>query len=85
MTRDLDVLHCPPVVVALHLVVEHLALFGGGVGDELRLNNLQDVVADVRQFRLDLRLVVPNEGKLVTLHHSDKCEGHRRLVTEAVA
>lgn len=55
------------MVVTLHLVVEHLALLRGGVGDELGLDNLQDVVADVREFGLDLRFVVADEGKLVAL------------------
>lgn len=60
------------MVVALHLVVEHLALLRGGVGDELGLDDLQDVVADVREFRLDLRLVVADQGKLVALKQKKK-------------
>lgn len=55
------------MVVALHLVVEHLALLRGGVGDQLRLDDLEDVVADVGQLRLDLRLVVTDQGELVAL------------------
>lgn len=60
------------MVVPLHLVVEHLALLRGGVGDELGLDDLQDVVADVREFRLDLRLVVADQGKLVALKQGKK-------------
>lgn len=60
------------MVVALHLVVEHLALLRRGVGDELGLDDLQDVVADVRQFGLDLRLVVADQGELVALKQQKK-------------
>ena len=56
-----------PVVVALHLVVEHLALLRGGVGDQLGFDDLEDVVADVCQLRLDLGLVVADQGQLVAL------------------
>lgn len=56
-----------PVVVTLHLVVKDLALFRCGVGDQLRLDDLEDVIADVRQFRLDLRLVVSDQRQLVAL------------------
>lgn len=58
---------CSPVVVTLHLVVEHLALLGGGVGDKFRLDDLQDVIADVGQLRLNLRLVVTDKRQLVAL------------------
>lgn len=57
-----------PVVVALHLIVEHLALLGCGVGDKLCLDDLQDVLTDVGQLFLDLGLVVADEWKLVALH-----------------
>lgn len=60
------------MVVTLHLVVEDLALLRGGVGDQLGLDDLQDVVTDVRQFGLDLRLVVADQGKLVALKQKTK-------------
>lgn len=55
------------MVVTLHLVVENLALLRGGVGDQLGLDDLEDVVADVREFRLDLGLVVADQRQLVAL------------------
>ena len=60
------------MVVALHLVVEHLALLRGGVGDQLGFNDLEDVVADVCQLRLDLGLVVTDQGQLVALRGGEK-------------
>lgn len=56
-----------PVVVTLHLVVEHLALLRGRVRDQLGLDDLQDIVADVRELGLDLRFVVADERELVAL------------------
>lgn len=61
-----------PVVVALHLVVEYLPLLRGGVGDQLSFDDLEDVVADVCQLRLDLGLVVADQGQLVALRR-EKC------------
>jgi hypothetical protein len=55
------------VVVALHLVVEHLALLRIGVGDQLVLDDLQNVTADVllqqttqRMARLSSSLLASN-------------------------
>lgn len=59
--------HCSPMVVTLHLVVEDLPFLRCGVGDQLGLNDLQNVVADVRQFCLDLGLVILDERKLLSL------------------
>jgi hypothetical protein len=53
------------VVVACHLVVEYLALAGGGVRDELTLDNLEDLVTDALELSLDLGLVVTDQGQLV--------------------
>lgn len=64
----------PPVVVALHLVVEDLALLRGGVGDQLGLDDLEDVVADVCQLRLDLGLIVADQGQLVALRAGKVCK-----------
>lgn len=55
------------MVVALHLVVEHLALLRCGVGDQLGLDDLEDIIANVREFCLDLRLVVADQRQLVAL------------------
>lgn len=63
------------MVVPLHLVVEHLALLRGGVGDKLRLDDLQDVVADVREFCLNLGLVVADQWQLVTLCYAGENGG----------
>lgn len=62
------------MVVALHLVVEDLALLRSGVGDQLSLDDLEDIVADVRQFRLDLGLVVADQGQLVALYRGGNWE-----------
>mmetsp|Transcript_64622 Transcript_64622/g.145771 ORF Transcript_64622/g.145771 Transcript_64622/m.145771 type:complete len:253 (+) Transcript_64622:311-1069(+) len=53
------------VVVALHLVVEHLALLVGRVGHQVVDDDGQDVVADLDELVLDLRLVVLDELELV--------------------
>ena len=42
------------VVVALHLVVEDLGLSGVGAGDEVLVQHVQDVLADVLQLLLNL-------------------------------
>ena len=55
------------VVVALHLVVEDLAFFGGGVGDEFLLEDLEDISADVEQFLLDLLSVLSDNRDSVAL------------------
>lgn len=55
------------MVVSLHLVVEDLSFLRCGVGDQLGLNYLQNIVADVRQFCLDLGLVILDERKLLGL------------------
>lgn len=46
------------VVIALHFVVEHLALAGRRARDQMFVEHFQDVGADVAQFLLDLRAVV---------------------------
>ena len=55
------------MVVALHLVVEHLALLVGGSGHELVRDDLQDLVADVHELLLDGLLVVADQLQLVGL------------------
>mmetsp|Transcript_58861 Transcript_58861/g.127772 ORF Transcript_58861/g.127772 Transcript_58861/m.127772 type:complete len:252 (-) Transcript_58861:13-768(-) len=55
------------VVVTLHLVVEDLAFLRVGVGDELVLDNLENVRADIDKLVLDLGLVVTNKGKALSL------------------
>ena len=73
-----------PVVVALHLVVEDLALLRSGVGDQFRLDDLEDVVADVGQFRLDLGLVVADQGQLVALQGSERARTIRNKKERAI-
>lgn len=70
--RCIHLLMYLPVVVALHLVVKDLALLRGGVRDQLSFDDLEDVVADVRKFRLDLRLVVPDQRQLVALRRDGR-------------
>ena len=67
MSRGDTYLSQVPVVVALHLVVEHLTLLRIGVGDQLVLDDLQNVTADVLQLRLDLALVRLDQRELVRL------------------
>merc|ERR1719465_248032 len=55
------------VVVALHLVVEHLALLARRVRDELPLNNREDVRTDILELLLDLAAVALDEVHLVGL------------------
>ena len=43
------------VVVALHLVVEHLGLARVRAGDQVFVQHVQDVVADVVQLLLNLK------------------------------
>jgi hypothetical protein len=43
-----------PVIVTLHLVVEDLALSCGTGGDQVLVQNVQDVLADVFQLLLNL-------------------------------
>jgi hypothetical protein len=50
-----------PVVVTLHLEVEDLGLWCGGGGDEVGLEQLEDVVADLGELGLDLAAVVLDE------------------------
>ena len=65
------------VVVTLHLVVEHLGLIRGRVGDEVVLNDKQDVLTDAFQLNLDGALVVHDLREFVRFalgldgrHHS---------------
>ena len=46
------------VVVALHLVVEDLGLAGVRAGDEVFVQHVEDVVADVIELLLNLKLRV---------------------------
>jgi hypothetical protein len=43
-----------PVVVALHLVVKHLGLARVGAGNEVLVEHVEDVVANVLQLLLNL-------------------------------
>mmetsp|Transcript_26473 Transcript_26473/g.81413 ORF Transcript_26473/g.81413 Transcript_26473/m.81413 type:complete len:358 (+) Transcript_26473:535-1608(+) len=54
-----------PVVVAFHFVVEDLAFVARRDRNEFLVNDGQDVFADLLQLRLDLRLVVRNQRRLV--------------------
>jgi len=54
-----------PVVVSLHLVVEDLGLFGVGVRDQGLVDDAEDVITDVNEFRLNLGLVVLDERHLL--------------------
>lgn len=54
-----------PVVIAFHLEVEDLGVAGGGGGDEARVEELEDTVADVGELRLDLGPVVADRGHVV--------------------
>ena len=47
-----------PVVVALHLKVEDLALGVAGLGDEILVEEGEDVAADLPQLLLDLLAVL---------------------------
>ena len=51
--------HLPlPVVVSLHLQVEDLALGVAGLGDEILVEEGEDVAADLPQLLLDLLAVL---------------------------
>lgn len=54
-----------PVVVALHFVVEHLALAGRRARDQVLLQHVQDVRADVVQLLLHLAAVVLDHLQLL--------------------
>ena len=47
-----------PEVVALHLVVKDLGLTGLRTGDEVLVQETEDLVADTLQLDLDLKLTV---------------------------
>ena len=53
------------MVITLHFVVKDLGFFGRGVGDERVLNDGENVVANVDELRLDLELIVLDDGHLV--------------------
>ena len=52
------------VVVALHLVIEDLALARGSAGNEVHVEDLQNVLADLGQLGLDLVAVVLDHAHL---------------------
>jgi hypothetical protein len=59
------------VVVALHLVIEDLALVGGGRGNQVLVEDVQDIAADVGQLLLDLLAVrLRNEQSTRATHVS---------------
>ena len=61
-----------PVVVSLHLEIEHLALGVAGLGDQVFIQELKHVAADVTELLLDLLTVL--------LGHLDKRgKGMRKL------
>ena len=43
------------MIITLHLVVEDLGLPGAGGGDEVLVQHVQDVLADVSQLLLNLQ------------------------------
>lgn len=43
------------VIVSLHFVIKHLGLAGGGTGDQVLVEDAEDVAADVVQLLLDLK------------------------------
>jgi hypothetical protein len=43
---------------SIHLVVEDLGLAGLGLGDEGLVENIEDILADFLEFRLDLLAVI---------------------------
>jgi len=61
----LGVLTDVPVVVSLHLEEEHLALGGGGLRDQVGVDEAQDVIAEGVELGLDLFLVVSDQLGLV--------------------
>lgn len=48
------------IVVTLHLVVEDLGLTGTGILDEMIVENLEDIAANLAEFFLNLGLVATN-------------------------
>ena len=56
-----------PVVIALHLEVEDVGLAGGGGGDEVGVEEVEDAGADLGELGLDLGSVVPDEGDVVVV------------------
>ena len=52
-------------VISLHLVVEHLGLAGGGRGDEVAVEDREDVVTDARELVLDLLAVLLDLGNVL--------------------
>lgn len=55
------------VVVSLHFVIEHLGLLGRRVRDQALVDDVEDVVTDVDELGLDLRLVVFDDLHLVAV------------------
>ena len=53
------------MVVALHFEVKDLGVAGGGGGNKARVEELEDSVADVGEFALDLGSVVADDGDVV--------------------
>ena len=53
------------MIIALHLVVEDLGLTGVGAGDQVLVQHLEDVVANVVQLRLNLGPVALDHLDLV--------------------
>ena len=53
------------MVVSLHLEIKHLALIRVGVGDQLVLNDFQNVRANIFQLSLNLALVGLDKWQLV--------------------
>ena len=51
----------------VHLVVKDLALRIAGLGDEVRLEDLDDVVANVRELLLDLAAVLEDASNVLVI------------------
>lgn len=56
-----------PDCVPIHLVVEDLALTGLGRGDEVLVQNLKDILADLRKLGLDLLAVFLDQSDLTLI------------------
>lgn len=49
----------------VHLVVEHLGLAGGGVGDEGLVEDVENILADLLKLKLDLAAVLLDGGNVL--------------------
>jgi hypothetical protein len=49
----------------IHLVVEHLALARLGLGDEALVEDIEDILADILELRLDLLAVLADDADVL--------------------